>query len=131
MPTFIAAAQRELETLDPHDPDRIILAYLLRNAIGLANAKTWPKIQEHLREHRITNFRCQAFQNGLLRRSREGDFYIGSTDKGGSNGRGGYYIINGKEDVYIMWKWFRKRMEKENERCEHLLNLAKERNLLP
>lgn len=131
MPTFIAAAQRELETLDPHDPDRIILAYLLRNAIGLANAKTWPKIQEHLREHRITNIRCQAFQNGLLRRSREGDFYIGSTDRGGTNGHGGYFIIETQEDVFAMWKWFTDRMEVEEDRIGHLLELAEERKMMP
>lgn len=104
---------------EPGSVEAIILDYLRKNAVGRKNAKTWPKIARHLEKNKA-HCRCQRFQNGLLKDSREDRLFIGSHDCHG------FFIIQEPEDAQLMIDFYRKRIEKETERLEHLRSLCEQ-----
>jgi hypothetical protein len=71
---FVSEAQNYALTLQAGSNERLILEYLFKNALGRANSKTWSDIDTYLKQHGV-KIRQQTFQQGLLKRSREGNFY--------------------------------------------------------
>lgn len=92
--------------------------------MGSGNAKSWNKISEALGLTITKN----TFQQGLLKRSREGNLFIGSNDHGESSG---YFIIDTEKDAEIMMCWYRKRIAVEQRHLDHLMMLADAARLSP
>ena len=64
---FIIAAHRELANLNPGTPNHSILNYLINNALGAANAKSWDAIEAHCNQNQVVVDK-QAFQQGFWQR---------------------------------------------------------------
>ena len=114
----IQATQQELLNPKLKKWERLILEFLLDKAIGRANAKTWDAISRKL-VGAGWDIRKNSFQNGLLKRSRESDFFIGSTDAKPS----GYFIIDTLKDAQEMERWYLHRITTETARLNHLHSL--------
>jgi hypothetical protein len=82
---FINDARAEVRRLPAGEPRRVILEYLLAHGVGVQNAKSWPRIAEHLEEHGIEMTREQ-FQQTILADTRAGTIFIGSNDHGPNRG---------------------------------------------
>lgn len=113
---FFATAQAHASTLPVGSADRLILEFLLQNAVGRLNSQPWSAIDDHLKRHGI-QIRQQTFQQGLLKKSREGEVFIGSNDHG--IGRG-YFLIVDREDAEIMRQWYLRRIQIEKGHVEQL-----------
>lgn len=119
---FIDSIRENIGNYPPGSVNRIVLDYLLENAVGRVNARGWPAIDAHLRSHGI-EIRQQTFQYGLIKASREGDMYIGSYDK---NPCRGYFIIADQEDAELMASWYEARIQRETQHLDHLRELIVE-----
>lgn len=97
----------------------MILEFLIKNATGRHNAQPWSALEAHLTHHGVT-IRQQTFQQGLLKRSREGQLFIGSNDHG--VGRG-YFLIQDKEDAEVMRQWYLRRIQVEQGHLNQLVAL--------
>jgi hypothetical protein len=94
---------------------KCILDFLIANAVGSANAQPWEAIEIHLAGCGYT-LSQNAFQQGLLKNSRENGYFIGSFD---SIPRG-YFIIDSQHDAELMRNWYRARISKEEARIKSL-----------
>lgn len=106
---FLSAAQGHVQKLQPGSTDRLILEFLLQNAVGRQNAQPWSALDTHLRQHGVS-IRQQSFQQGLLKKSREGQLFIGSNDHGVGKG---YFLIQDREDAEIIRQWYLRRIQVE------------------
>jgi predicted RNA-binding protein YlxR (DUF448 family) len=113
---FLSAAQSHVQTLAPASADRLILEFLLANAVGRHNAQPWSALDTYLRRHGVS-IRQQTFQQGLLKKSREGELFIGSNDHG--VGRG-YFLIQDREDAEIIRQWYLRRIQVEQGHLDQL-----------
>jgi len=59
----------------------------------------------------------QTFQQGILKRTRECDLFIGSNDHGIAKG---YFLIQDQADAEIMRDWYAKRINVEVARLKNL-----------
>lgn len=118
---FLTSARDRASSLPTGSREKIILDYLLSNAIGRANAKPWKLISAHLATHGIS-IAQQTFQQGLLKESRENDIFIASTDHGRSKG---YYLIEEPDDATLMKDWYENRISAEQARLENLMRIAR------
>lgn len=116
---IIKAALREMENERNSYYEREILGYLLVHAVGRENAKTWDVISEEVRRSIGISHTKNHFQNGLLKRSRESDFFIGSTDSKPA----GYFLIDTLIDAQEMERWHLQRIATETARLNHLHTL--------
>jgi len=116
MMLFTDSVKREIESLPEGNVNRIILEYLLHNAVGSESAKSWKLIERHLKKCNVMISKS-SFQQGLLKQTREGDIFIGSNDHGRCCG---YYIMNDMYDVQVMKDWYGKRIAIEQSRLDHL-----------
>lgn len=116
---FLESIRQRVATYPPGSAERLILDYLLQNAVGRADARPWSAIEAHLQQHGL-EVRLQTFQQGLLKNSREGDMYIGSNDH---NPYRGYFIIAERQDAELMAQWYNRRIATEQERLNHLTQL--------
>lgn len=114
---FVAAAATQAKLLEPGSTDRIILEYLLENAVGEKNAKSWKPIHRHLRKHNVSISK-NKFQTNLLQRSRRSTFYIGSSHQG-------YFLINSESDVAIVRSFYQARIYQEVKNLESLDYLSR------
>ena len=119
---FVSAAQNYALTLQAGSNERLILEYLFKNALGRANSKTWSDIDTYLKQNGV-KIRQQTFQQGLLKKSREGEIFIGSNDHG--LGRG-YFLIQDKADAEIMRQRYQHRIQVEQEHLNQLEALIKQ-----
>ena len=78
---FVSAAREEVSRQAVGSPMRVVLQYLLAHGIGVQNAKSWRRIEEHLKEQGIKMTREQ-FQQTILADTRAGTIFIGSNDHG-------------------------------------------------
>lgn len=108
--------------LRPGDPMRVLLEYLLQNARGRVNAKTWPAIDRHLRENGV-GVSKEQFQQTLLKRTRNGRIFIGSNDHG--SGRG-YFLIQDREDAAVAREFYTRRIEVQQENLNRLDELIEQ-----
>lgn len=117
--TSIKDATRQIvELLDPDDPERIVLEYLLEKAVGIKNAKTWKEIGEMLARKGI-RMKKKEFQNTVLKTSRKGPHFIGSC-------REGYFIIDSHEDFVAMYNFYKTRIRQEVSNRNKLLEIGRE-----
>jgi len=93
---FINAARRELANLNPGTSNHSILDYLINNAQAAASAKSWDSIEAHCNRSQVV-VDIQAFQQGFLAETRDGDIFIGACSKG-------YFISKGQLDEAIRLK---------------------------
>jgi hypothetical protein len=103
-----------------HD-SQVAFSYLRENAVGWAKAKTWPEIEEYLHRQGIRMTK-NSFQASVVKPSREGKAFLGSTDAGIR----GYFIIASPEDAAVMRAWYKKRIAKEQANLDNLNALVKE-----
>jgi len=114
---FMEACQMLVAGLPVDGADRRILEYLLENAVGRGNLKSWTEIEAALTEQGVTDLPTKEnFQTGLLSRTRESDAFIGSSPKG-------YFVINSREDAYVTRDFYINRITTEARRLEHLQRL--------
>ena len=118
--SFLPAVSARIAALPPTEPERIFLEFMEVNAVGRANSKAWSIIESHLHTRGII-LNQRQFQQGILKRTREGNVYIGSNDHG--VGRG-YFIIDEIEDAELMRNWYQTRIDRENVRLAHLRSVA-------
>ena len=119
---FLKAARAEVQRLRPRDPKRIVLEYLLANAVSVQNAKSWPVIRAHLMRRRIEMSREQ-FQQTILAETRAGEIFIGSNDHGPNRG---YYLIQDRGDAGTMREFYRRRIAAEEQNLANLERLMGE-----
>ena len=113
---FLNAAQIYIQQLPACSADRLIMEFLLQNAVGRHNSQPWGALDAYLSQHDI-HIRQQTFQQGLLKRSREGKVFIGSNDHG--IGRG-YFLIQDREDAEVMRQWYLRRIQIEQGHLDQL-----------
>jgi len=115
---FKDACIKLTQSLEKEDVDREIVIYLLDNAVGKDNLKSWPKIEEHLESkgHELKRGAKERFQVEFLGKTRESDSFIGSTNKG-------YYIIDSLQDAYACLSFYLKKISSMQERVENLRKL--------
>jgi len=115
---FVDSARARVARLHRTDRERIVLEFLLENAIGAAHAKPWDAIEGHLTTHDVWMSQKQ-FQQTILKSTREGDIFIGVS-------RDGYFLINDKGDAEITRAFYRKRIKKELANLENLEQLIRD-----
>jgi hypothetical protein len=113
---FIIAARRELANLNPGTPNHSILDFLINNALGAVNAKSWDAIEAHCNQNQVVVDK-QAFQQGFLAETRDGDIFIGSCSRG-------YFIIQDRGDAIVAADFYRVRIAREQQHVAHLGNLV-------
>jgi hypothetical protein len=101
--------------------ERLIMDFLLQHGVGRQNAQPWSAIEDYLRQHGHS-VRQQAFQQGLLKQSREGTVFIGSSD----HGVRGYFLIRDKDDAEIIRQWYERRIAVEQGHLTQLKRLMQE-----
>lgn len=108
--SFIPAARKHLSLLGHGSDDYKILKFLINNAIGKINAKSWKAIKT---ASGLTSTSKEQFQQGLLKFSREKDFFIGSCSRG-------YYMIDDRADAIATKKFYQDRIDIERLRVINL-----------
>jgi hypothetical protein len=119
---FIAAAHIELARLNPRTPNHAILDYLIANALGAGNAKSWEAIETHCNQNRVVVDK-QDFQQGFLAETRDGDIFIGSCSRG-------YFIIQNRDDAVVAADFYRVRIARQQQHLTHLENLVRQQGWL-
>ena len=115
---FVAAARDRVRQLDKGDPERAILEFLLKHGVGVHNAKPWRIIERHLEGIGVEMTQVK-FQQSILKATREGSIFIGSTD------RDGYFLINDRGDVGRVREFYHRRIGKELANLQNLERLEK------
>lgn len=113
---FRTAARRLLGTLPPGTGEHAILDFLLSNAAGAGNAKSWDAIETHCAGIAVTVDKL-VFQQGFLAQTRDGDVFIGACPKG-------YFIIQNRDDALVAADFYRARIAREQEHLTHLQDLV-------
>lgn len=107
--------------LRPGSTKRLILEFLIDQAPGRANAKSWDDIERHLSKFEKHSSQS-GFQQSLLSdcRCKPSKFYIGSNDH---SPHLGYFIILNDDDANVMANWYKSRIAKEESHLEYLESL--------
>lgn len=113
--SLLPAVQRKANDPRTSVVHKCILDFLIANAVGSANAQPWEMIEIHLAACGYT-LSQNAFQQGLLKNSRENGYFIGSFD----HGTRGYFIIDTQQDAELMRDWYTARITKEQARIASL-----------
>jgi hypothetical protein len=123
MMPFIDAAADFLEELEEGTAERAILEYLLANAVGHKNAKTWREIYSHLVRTGKPTCSKNKFQNGLVKQSRATKLFIASHDHPPALG---FFIIVTREDAEFMHNFYCTRLAAESANLTKLEGLMEE-----
>ena len=118
--SFLSEAVAYAATLRSNSSKKAILDYLIKFAKGYKNAKTWDDIHGYLRSINKSLTKT-SFQQGLLKDSRAGNFFIASNDHSPARG---YYIIITKQDAEMMRDWYKARIAKESHNLNRLRTLS-------
>lgn len=95
-----------------------ILSFLTINGVGRANAKSWKKINAHLRSLPTPIVMVkQDFQHGLLAHSRAHNYFIGSSNKG-------FFIIDDVQDARTSAAYYRSRIQSETMHLSQLVSIG-------
>lgn len=116
---FINAAKLHVQQLPQGNATRIVLEYLLANAVGCLNACPWVKIDAHLKANGISLTREQ-FQQSILAETRAGDIFIGSNDHGTSRG---YFLIQDEQDARVAREFYVRRIAAQQTNLDRLDDL--------
>jgi hypothetical protein len=115
--SFLPAVQREIANRPPQDPVRVTLEFLMRHAVGRANAIPLSKIVAGLRSLGIRMSETD-FQQTVLAESRGADYFIGS-------GQRGYFLIDTMDDAVEMRDFYDRRISAERQNLDNLVRQAK------
>src|SRR6266487_4424084 len=113
---FITEAIRSLPTLTPGTPNHAILDYLINNAGGRHNAKSWDAIEAHCAAIPVPVDKLD-FQQGFLANTRDGQIFIGSSSQG-------YFLIQDRDDALQAASFYRSRIARQQEHVDHLAHLV-------
>ena len=113
---FITEAHIVLPTLPVGSPNRAILEFLITNALGRGNAKSWEAIELHCASIGIPVEKL-TFQQGFLAETRDGQIFIGSSSHG-------YFIIADRDDAIQAANFYRSRIARQQEHVDHLADLV-------
>ncbi len=95
-----------------------ILSFLISNAVGRTNAKSWKKINAHLRNLPTPIVMVkQDFQHGLLSHSRANNYFIGSSNRG-------FFIIDDVQDARTSAGYYRSRIQSETMHLSQLVSIG-------
>jgi hypothetical protein len=119
---FANSVAQEVAGLAQDDPYRIVLEHLRQHGRGRANAKPYPEIETELARHGINMSQTQ-FQQTLLKRTREGDVFIGSTDQGPFRG---YFLIEDVADAEVAREFYYRRIGGQQANLEQLEDLMRQ-----
>ena len=100
--------------LQVHSP---ILDYLLHNAVGRNNARSWETIEAHCTTLHVPVDKLD-FQQGFLAETRDGEVFIGSCSQG-------YFIIQDRDDAVVAAGFYRTRIARQQEHVDHLADLVR------
>lgn len=106
---FLDSALEHIDKLPKDDPFRQVLIYLVTHAVGVHNAKSWEHLEAHLSARGMSMDKKQ-FQQTILKESRQGPVFIGSTDSGSARG---YFLIANAIDADAMRSFYEKRIAAE------------------
>jgi len=118
---FVYAARAMVRRLPRNDRTRLVLEYMLQNAVGRANAQPWSNIKNHLNAYGISMSKTQ-FQQTVLKKTRSGDIFIGSNDHGAR----GYFLIRDREDAEMAREFYTRRIAAEQANLDHLNSLIQQ-----
>ena len=118
---FIASAKARIKKLPKTHRTRVILEILLKEAVGIENAKPWEAIEKKLRARNV-RITLQSFQQTILKETRQDDIFIGSNDR--EPGKG-YFIIKDFRDAETMQGFYERRIASENANLEKLKRLIR------
>lgn len=107
--SFVPNAIRRAAILPEGSEERVVLDFLISNAVGSSNAQPWNLIKAHLRNKGFSVTE-QRFQQCILKRNWEHDVFIGSNDHGAARG---YFLINTIEDARTMRDCYQNRINAE------------------
>ncbi len=113
---FLASARRLLGTFPAGTTEHAILDFLINNAVGADNAKSWDAIETHCAGLPVLVDKLD-FQQGFLAQTRDGDVFIGACPKG-------YFIIQDRDDALVAADFYRSRIAREQEHVAHLQDLV-------
>lgn len=114
--SFLPAVHREIATRPPQDPVRVTLEYMLRHAVGRANAIPLGTIVSSLGALGIRMTET-GFQQTTLAESRGADYFIGS-------GPRGYFLIETSDDAAEMRDFYVRRISAEQQNLDNLRRQA-------
>ena len=114
--SFLPAVHREIANRPPQDPVRVTLEYMLRAAVGRANAIPLGTIVSSLSALGIRMTET-GFQQTVLAESRGADYFIGS-------GPRGYFLIETLEDAAEMRDFYARRIAAETQNLNNLVRQA-------
>ncbi|MDQ8206080.1 hypothetical protein QEH52_01045 [Coraliomargarita sp. SDUM461003] len=114
--SFVTNAINRAASLAQGCEEQVVLEFLISNAVGSSNAQPWRLIEAHLKTKGILMSQ-QRFQQGILKRNRENDVFIGSNDHGAARG---YFLIDTIEDARKMKGWYQDRINSEQARVDNL-----------
>jgi hypothetical protein len=114
--SFLPAVQREIANRSPQDPVRVTLEYMLRHAVGRANAVPLGTIVAALRSLSIRMTKT-GFQQTILAESRGADYFIGS-------GPRGMFLIETMDDAAAMRNFYDRRIAAERQNRKNLRRQA-------
>lgn len=113
---FVTEAHQLLGNLPQGTANHAILEYLINNALGAGNAKSWDAIEAHCAGIPIGVDKLD-FQQGFLAETRDGGVFIGSCSKG-------YFIIQDRDDAIVAADFYRTRIDRQQEHLIHLESLV-------
>ena len=113
---FITEARVILPTLPVGSANHAILEFLITNALGRANAKSWDTIESHCASIGIPVNKLD-FQQGFLAETRDEQIFIGSSSHG-------YFIIEDRADAIQAANFYRSRIARQQEHVDHLADLV-------
>jgi hypothetical protein len=113
---FITDARQLLGNLPQGTANHAILEYLINNAPGAGNAKSWDAIEAHCAGIPIGVDKLD-FQQGFLAQTRDSGVFIGSCSKG-------YFIIIDRADAIVAADFYRTRIDRQQEHLTHLKGLV-------
>jgi len=112
---FFTEANTVLPTLPQGSANRAILEYLLNNALGKDNAKSWDMIEAHCAAIPVDVDKLD-FQQGFLAQTRDEQIFIGSSSHG-------YFIIQNRDDAVKAASFYQSRIARQQEHLDHLTDL--------
>jgi hypothetical protein len=109
---FVNSARETVQQLPPDNHIRIVLEYMLANAVGRANAVSWGQISAGILDQGVRMTK-NTFQHSVLAETRSGPIFIGSS-------KSGYYLIENQADAEAMRDFYENRIAAEQQNLENL-----------
>jgi hypothetical protein len=110
---FLEAARHAAHANRTSGELRAVLEFMLRRAVGRANAVPLEEIVGHLNAEGFP-ITPTGFQQTVLKSTREGEIFIGSSNRG-------YFLIENIDDAREMQRFYVNRIAAEQAHLENLL----------